>query len=62
MKTASYKVFSDMLCVTRLIAGLTSPRPRFDPSAVEVNFVMDTVGLPQGLSPVLQFSHVSIIP
>jgi hypothetical protein len=46
----------------RLVAGLSSQRPGFDPKSVHVRFVVDKVALGQGFLPVLRFSAVSFIP
>jgi hypothetical protein len=46
----------------RLVAGLSPRTPEFDPGSVYVGFVVDKVALGQVFLPVLQFSHVSMIP
>jgi hypothetical protein len=46
----------------RLVAGLSSWRPRFAPVSVHVKIVVDTVALGQISFRLLRFSPVNIIP
>jgi hypothetical protein len=46
----------------RLVAGLSSRRPGFDPGSVHVGFVLDKVALEQVFTRVLRFSPVNFIP
>jgi hypothetical protein len=46
----------------RLVAGLSSRRPGFDPGSVHVGFMVDSVALGHVFPRVLRFSPVSFIP
>jgi hypothetical protein len=57
-----------MLCtrvvpwLRRLVTGLSSRRPWFDPGSVHVGFLVDKVALRQVFPRVFQFSPVNFIP
>ena len=46
----------------RLVAGLSSRRPGFDPGSVRVGFVVDKVALGQVFPRLLRFSPVNFTP
>ena len=48
--------------LSRLVAGLSSRRPGFDPKPVHVGFLVDKVAFGQVFPRVLRFSHVNFIP
>jgi hypothetical protein len=61
-KKIQRKWSNDRAMAQRLVAGLSTRRPGFDPGSVNVGFVMDKVALGQAFPRVLRFSPVNFIP